>query len=174
MRRLALGFLGFTGAFVPLFGLDFLRESLSDGLEGARLPLLSSSVLTLAPIGHMLWVTPILVAAGVYSRTGKENPTSDAVWAVVGAILLFGCVMGALIPAYSRLLFLDGTSSPPPSALQWAGNLIVAGASIVFAASGLLRRRSATEASTGLPATSPESKPEGSDKPQPESEGRSR
>ena len=145
MRRLALGFLGFTGTFVTLFGLGFLRESVSDGLEGARLSLLSSLVLTLAPIGHMLWITPFLVAVGVYLRTGNEKSTSDAVWAVVAAILLFGCVMGALVPAYSRLLFLDGTSSPPPSAFQWAGNLMVIGASVAFAASGLLRRRTETE-----------------------------
>lgn len=145
MKRLALGLLGFTGAFVTLFGLGFLRESLSDGLEGAKLPLLSISVLILAPIGHVLWITPLLVAVGVYLRTGNEISTSDAVWAVVAAVLLFGCVLGALVPAYSRLLFLDGTSCPPPSPLQWAGNLIMVGASIAFAAGGLLRRRTATE-----------------------------
>jgi hypothetical protein len=39
---------------------------------------------------------------------------------------------------------------------------------------GLIHKQQAQQAGTGQPATRPESKPEGSDKPQPEAEGRSR
>ena len=145
MRQLALAILGFTGAFVPLVGLVFLREALSDGLEGARLPLLSSSVLILAPIGPLLWVIPGLVAGGVYSRTGKSISTGDAVWAFVAALLLFGCVMGTLIAAYVQLLYLDGPNPTPHSGFQWAGNFLMLGASIAFAVLGFFRQRNPTE-----------------------------
>ncbi len=148
MRRFALGFLGFTGAFVTLIGLAMLRASRSDGLEVVQLPALSSAVLFLAPIGHMLWIIPAFVAVGVYSRTGRGDFNGDAVWAVCAALLMFGGLLGSLIAPYEHVLFMDGASSESSSVLQWAANLILFGVSMVFVATGIFGRKTATDNAT--------------------------
>lgn len=145
MRRLALSVLGFSGAFTPLMSLGFLSEAVGDGLDGEGLPALSSLLLNLAPFGLTLWIVPALIAAGVYFRTSKDSPVGDALWGVVGAILMFSCVTGALVASYNHFLFLDGPDKSPHSLTQWVSNIAMIGFSGVFLAMGLRNRRPKTE-----------------------------
>ena len=150
MRRLALSALGFSGAFTPLMSPSFLSEAVGDGLDGDRLPALSSLLLNLAPFGLTLWIVPALIAAGVYLKSSEVSHVGDALWGIVGAILVFSCVTGALVASYNHFLFLDGPDRSPHSLTQWVSNIALIWCSGGFLATGLRKQNPRT----GLTAAS--------------------
>ena len=145
MRRAMLALLGFTGAFIPLMSLSVLGEAVGDGLDGVRLPAMSTLVLNLAPIGPLLWIVPALISVGVYTRASKKASVGDALWALLAAILVFACVIGALMPAYEQFLFLDGPENPPHSVSQWVCNGVILGGSYAFLVFGVKNLKAKTE-----------------------------
>ena len=118
-------------------------------------------------VGEVALYAGLLVAAVVGLRGGFRGGRATGIMALVGTVAAF---MG-----FSRL------------GMVFASPFLVVGAiHILIATFGFVRRGSKTlsaptemdqeaqQAGAGQPATRPESKSEGGDKPQPESEGRSR
>lgn len=173
MKRLAPSLLGFVGTLVPLTCLAFLRDAMHDGLDSSALPMLSRFVAHLAPIGPVFYVVPILVAVGVWRRTGGLA-AREVIWPLLGAILMGACVIGAVLPAYDRLIHLDGGATAPATVARWTGNFLLTATATVFALYGVRGGILGTRPlGNGQGATRPVVESQSADKPQPQSDGSS-